>query len=790
MSTTSEQLAALRLKLLENAYSPIQNLDKRTFLKGWPTVEITPELIHQWSRASRFKGTGLRIENGLAVIDIDVNADAEKVDAIAEAIESVVPGLGASALVRYGKGNKEAWFVRTEEKFSRIHTRRWLPPGASDDAETYCVECFGGLSPRQFGSFGPHTVSDAGEVLVSYEWAGDASPATVPLDDLPVVGKRQFHAIVDAIETVFASFGWEAVKRSTKGEGDAARVYDLTDDMFFDLHDGRRVSLPELREIAASEEGLRCSASWLEGPQAKRTDRCIIGTTGSGTLTVWESASGETHLPLDANPKPYKLDLDRFAEKLREIDDRRKFRVSSEDDAAQTAAKLLRTHAFCARQNMVVPVWTDDILDGLTMPAFRTLMLPNCTEDVGPRGGRVVINPVDIWSKDHRRINVAGIRMRPDKPRPTYEEGGQVWINAYRPPDLPEEGGTVDPVLAFLASLLPDEAERRWFIQWLAYKLHRPDIPGPAVVMVAREFGTGRGTLGEIIKRLFGRAYVTTLPFAIFAGRSSQAQYTDWGAGSLMVLVNESSESDGGGRYTVKKDTYEHLKEIVEPRPIERAYIAKGRQQFKAMSHTSYIIFTNNGDALPIPENDRRFAVLTNGDPILDTAYWDDLNAWIDSEENIGAFARWLLDEVDLTGYSPYARPLATIGKRDMTEAAKSDLDRGIDIALASLQSPVWVPDQMLRLLRVTQREYGLAYPDKWQEIARRQVAGKGHRVGVKDGRNWVLYHEGRKHPVYATSQRGAAQATALPPPDLKREVFKNGNPVDTGDNIAGLFKR
>ena len=790
MSTESDNIEQLRLQLLENGYSPIPNLDKRCFMKDWPRLQVTPELVHQWKRRERrFTATGLRIEGGLAVIDIDVNAGQDFVDEVAATIDGVVPGLSAAALVRYGKGTKEAWFVRTSESFSRIHTRRWLPVGAGPDAETYCVECFGGLSARQFGAFGPHTVDENGEVVVRYSWDGDASPATTPLGALPELGKQQFYDIITRLEELFQRFGWQPVARSTSGEGDAARVYDLTEDMFFNLSDGRRLSLSDLQQVARSEEGLRCSASWLEGPQAKRTDRCIIGTTRAGTLTVWETASGVTHLPAAAKPQDFSLDLDRVAEKLRELKDKRKFRVTSEDDAIVAAAKLRETYAFCPKQsNGIIPIWTDDLLDGMTMASFRTLMMPNITEDVGPRGGRVTINPVDIWVKDSQRKTVAGIRMRPDKPRPTYEEGGQLWVNCYSPPDLPQEGGEAETVIDFIERLLPDAAERSWFLQWLAFKLQRPDIPGPAVVMVAREFGTGRGTLGEIMKLLFGRAYVASISFDIFAGRNTQSQYTDWGASSLMVLVNESSEqNDAGSRYSAKRDTYEHLKELIEVRPIERTYVAKGARMFKAMSHTSYIISTNNMDALPIPPTDRRFAVLSNGEPVKDVGYWEALNAWMAEPANIGAFARFLREDVDLSGYSPFAAPIETTAKRDMTEAAKSDIDHGVEHALANVKGGAFVPEQIIRLMREAMRLYGLEYPDKWQAVARRMVQSKSYRVGVKQGTNWWLYHGAKRYPVYAITQALAKTLTASPAEQIKKRVMENGDPSDHGDTLAAL---
>lgn len=782
----------LRLQLLANGYSPLPNMDKRCFLKSWPDVAIDAETIHSWSRRhKRFAATGLRVENGLAVIDIDVNIDAETTDAIADAIVAAVPKLDR-ALVRWGKGVKEAWFVRTQESFSRIHTRRWTAPGGSPDAGTHVVEIFGGLVARQFGAFGAHTVDEDGNILVEYAWPGD-SPANTRLDSLPELTKAEFFRVADTVESVLRARGCAPVERSTKGESDAVRVYDLTDDLFFDLADGRRVSLPDLRQLAKDEDGLRCSASWLEGPDPKRSpDRCIIGTTRHGALTVWDSASGSTHMEATQKPRDFSLDLDRVAEKLKELEAARRYRISSGDSAIVAAGKLLETYAFCPNQPLgVVPIWATALEDGMTMSSFRTLMLPNCDEEIGPRGGRIVINPVDIWAGSEKRKTVAGLRLRPDKPRPLYEDEGRQWVNIYAPPALPAEGGDAAVGVEFMEQLLPNDDERRWFLQWLAHKYRRPDIPGPAVVMVARSFGTGRGTLGVLIGKLFGQRYVQSLPFHLFAGRSYQSQYTEWGASSLVVLVSESSEANGGSMFSAKRDTYEHLKELVEPRPVEKTFVLKGKPSIKAMSFTSYIIATNNLDALPIPADDRRFGVLANGEP-REPAYWERVNAWLDDDANIGAFGRWLMD-VDLTGYSPFAAPLKTEAKADMSDAARTDLDRGLDEVLANLVSDVFVPEQIVAGLREAQRIYGYDYPDKWQPIAKRLVGARCWRVGVRDGTNWHPQIEGKRYSVFARSKEAAKNWTFADAARLRAEVLKNGSPAATGlpgNVLAGLFRQ
>lgn len=326
MNTITE----LRLQLLENGYSPIRNRDKRTFMPGWPDIELTAEEITRWARKfSRDKGTGLRVENGLAVIDFDIN-DKTAMDAIADRVFERIPKLGdpnGALCVRLGKGAKEAWYVRTEEDFGRIHSRSWTRPGEGVDDGTHRVEIFGGASARQFGSFGPHTVADDGTVEVEYRWV-DRSPLDTPQSELPELTKKEFFEIADIVEEVLRELGWSQVERSTAGENEArASVYDLTEDMVFTRSlDGGQVTFAELEDMARTGmlSGERYELSpvpWLR-PQSNSGGGCLAGATHDGTLFIHDCDETVNHYPVTEAPgENGDATLERAA-KLRKIAER------------------------------------------------------------------------------------------------------------------------------------------------------------------------------------------------------------------------------------------------------------------------------------------------------------------------------------------------------------------------------------------------------------------------------------------------------------------------------------
>lgn len=785
-----DEARRVRLQLLENGYTPIRNRDKATYLPGWPTLEVTPEVIDEWARRhGRDLATGLRIENGLCAIDVDID-DQEVVDLIADALMDIAPVLADEDtpwLERSSGRAKVMWLFRVDEPFGRLHSRRWLRPGeTAEENDTQFVEVFGGASARQFGVFGPHTVAEDGTVVRSYSWR-DLSPLDVRVDELPVLTKGQLAALVDAAEQIMREAGWTPVALSSVGENAASRVYDLVPEMSFDCSDGVTRTLDELRAVLAAEgetAGLRCSASWLEGPSAKRRDRCLVSLSRGGRVVVWESATGVTHMEAAAAPVDYGPEIDRIGEKLRELAERRRLRIKTADDLTTAVAKMLDVYAYCPhQQNDVVPLWASSPEDGKPVAKFRLEMLPNAMEEVGPRGGRRLVNPVDVWLRHERRTVVSGLRMRPDQPRPTFEEDGRLYVNCYDPPLHLAEGGSADVGMEFIEHLIPDAVEREWFLDWLAFKARYPHIPGPAVVMVAhRTFGTGRGTLGVLMSRLFGERYVRSIPFAAFTGRTYQSQYNEWQADALVVMVNESSEDTEGSTYRTKRNTYEHLKETVEVRPTVREIVVKSRPNYRAMSSTSFIIATNHADALPIPETDRRFCVIRNGGT-KPLEWWTEVNDWLYRPENVAAFHAWL-GERDLSGYSPFEAPPVFEGKRSMIEDSKSDLDVAFGIAMRNMPGEVFTVPQVVKVVRSVFDTYDLGRVTvDLEQVMRRLVRREAFAVGVRDGHG-RLKEGGRKYTLYARTEAMARKYTTESVDVLRREALKNGD-LDGGGNVA-----
>ena len=92
-----------------------------------------------------------------------------------------------------------------------------------------------------------------------YRWS-EETPEDVPLAQLVILTKDQLHAMLDAAEGELKLHGFEPVPRTQRGESTPGIVYDLTDDMTFDLNDGASASLRR-----------------AHGDAARRLDRALLG---------------------------------------------------------------------------------------------------------------------------------------------------------------------------------------------------------------------------------------------------------------------------------------------------------------------------------------------------------------------------------------------------------------------------------------------------------------------------------------------------------------------------------
>ena len=702
----------LRLRLFDNGFDPLPNENKIPRLKDWSRVKITEDMIRSrtWARSNKTRDTGIRCGDVVA-LDWDINDKSLLNDLLDLVIDQKI--IEESPFVRIGMKPREMWIYRTKEKIGKRSTGFFARPGADPDDKSEQVEILG--AGCQFAAFGQRDPTTA------YTWPVN-SLADYKLMDLPLITAAQVEALKDFAVLFFEERG--LVRKSAEGGTDEGytHAYDLTPDMIFDVRNIGNMTVAEMQ-------------TYLEGQPENTELRCRVqalrpGTSGSlagqaslsnGVVCISDHGSYTSHFPADlaSNDNIEALGTllaerpaaAMFARPEPVLRRQRSMELDRHGVYEDNYGIVLDRYIYVAELDTVADVVTNRF--DIPLANFRNMMAPYYTVELGPKKGETLHYLADQWLRDKDRREVRLALMRPDKPYPLYEEKGDGYFNTYRDHDLPTHG---QPALGFdlLEKLLPVPAERHYFTQWLSFKVQFPDTRGPGVMMVANDsYGTGRGTLIELVSKMFAPGLVREIDFETLAGRGTQGQYNEWLADAVIVAVNEAQEVTGSA-WRNRTNLYEHLKEVIDPGKHSVYVKRKGLKNYMGRTSASLLIMTNHADSVAIPKGDRRIAVLENGEK-QPQEYWNRFRAWMAEDANVGAFVEQL-KKYPLDGYQPYAPPPMTHAKTDMIDASTSALDQAVNHVLDAMTGSLLTREQLVLALERYVVEYSVEMPTDWQK--------------------------------------------------------------------------
>lgn len=282
---------------------------------------------------------------------------------------------------------------------------------------------------------------------------------------------------------------------------------------------------------------------------------------------------------------------------------------------------------------------------------------------------------VTLWMNHPMRVTTWGVRFDPVNPARLVQHDNKLYVNLYSPPlwgDGVYDQKHVDIFKDFLRYLMPNDDELEYFTSWLAAKAQNMGFRGVALVMVALAQGVGRTTLTDMMKMLFRPCNVQTHSFDTITG---DHRYNEW-LEAPVVVANETLNVGEKNHFK----SYERLKEMIDPRPLEVLINPKYGKQRRSLTSTSFIFLSNHTNALAMSAHDRRFYVIRNPDVPAPPAYFATLNAWMERRDEKGdpvwapAVWRWLRSlDVDLDLLNK--PPELTQAKRDMIKDSKNGLD-------------------------------------------------------------------------------------------------------------------
>jgi hypothetical protein len=383
-----------------------------------------------------------------------------------------------------------------------------------------------------------------------------------------------------------------------------------------------------------------------------------------------------------------------------------------------------------------------------SIASLKGFMQPYALMSEGKRGGIQIRSVVDEWMRHPSRAHIDKIETRSDRPRPTFDENGVTVFNRYWPPAHPKSGGEIETFKIFFAHLFPDEKEREWLWNYFAHKARKPWVPMVGVIMVAEDFGSGRGTLFDILGLLFGEDYVAPCTFGQLTGTSASARFNARLADALFAVVNEAVAEDGHLQAHRRMD-YEALKNTIEPSPTaRRPYEAKGQHAYAQRSAMSVLVATNHRDVIKLPRGDRRCCVPTCG-PKMTAGQTAEIRAWMAAPDNIGALHRALLGTpaVPVDVFNPYGEPPPFTGRLAMIGMGETRLEDAYGAAIDALGGlPLFTMTQALRLISY----FGDYKTGDWPDKARHVVAKNAYRLRERNEPHNRITYRKRKEIVYA----------------------------------------
>lgn len=196
-------------------------------------------------------------------------------------------------------------------------------------------------------------------------------------------------------------------------------------------------------------------------------------------------------------------------------------------------------------------------------------------------------------------------RYAPGEPR-YFERAGTTYANTYvdhRPKPMEPAIGSIHDqdlqrVQRHFEVLIENRDEREILISWIAHVVTEPGVPVGWAVLLQGGQGIGKSILGVMIKQLLGRDNV-----GLVNAQDLEQQYTPWATGNCLNCVEEV-KLHGQNRFEVvnRLKPYISNDEVVVSQKYEKSY--------KTPNTTSYLMFTNYRDAMPVDDEDRRYLTL------------------------------------------------------------------------------------------------------------------------------------------------------------------------------------
>lgn len=354
--------------------------------------------------------------------------------------------------------------------------------------------------------------------------------------------------------------------------------------------------------------------------------------------------------------------------------------------------------------------------------------------------------PSERFVASPRTEKVDAMEFLPGRRRIIRRKGVRI-LNTYIDSRIdPDPSADVSPWIEHLDWLIPDEEDRGHVMDWLAWTYQRPgDKITWAPILYSKANGVGKTTVFNCLAHCIGASMVSEPTQAELEDR-----FNDWCFGKLLVKIEELMSGD-------KFHVAEKLKPVVANPTIS----------VRRMHQTGFVVTnvanvcasTNHVQALPMEEGDRRWMMVQCVEAPVDERRprMKALHAWIDREGYAG-IASWLGSR-DVSRFQPRGEAPMTALKAVVTEASKTDLDRGIDLCDAFDDQEIVTSAVLMEYLAqndcpLSARRLGLIAAKRgWMTLPNQQ-----RRVMMTSGRKLTIWSPcGSRRALLKVANMGAS---------------------------------
>jgi len=680
---------------------PIKNKSKAPLVSNWNDLEVTKEKVSSWAGRGAM-GVGLRTRR-FPCIDIDVPYQSLAIKISEYARER----LGLEPPIRIGQEPKMLLVCRSDKPFRKIMSAAFTNP-LDLSCKPFKVEILG--DGQQAVLFGTHP--DTG---LPYRWPGNEITETMP-DFLPTLTRELAIDIIEKYEELAKDFGYVEVSgRKTdrpSNKTDLFEVYkppkpiDVQEiEAALDTVDPDeyetwiRVGMALYYQFDGSPEGLSLWDEWSSrsakyenngGLNAIDTKwnsfEARVGSDPVTIATVFHLSGEVKKQERQADPllKKTDEDLNEFLRRYVFVIDKNRV-VDLDSSTGHAVRDLSEFHNEHASFKMEIQVPKEN-------GGFATKWVPGSKQWLS--------------SRDRKTVRGLGYHLCSEKLIPAENSNemlfNQFWIPNHPAVNPDEVQGRVKIFVEHINYLFPCENERKWFTQWMGYNIQmraaRTRCKVTPLLVTDGVEGTGRGSVCKILEKLVGIHNTSKTDIPQITGENSAGSFNGYLKNSMFCFVEEVRDSSK--RYELS----DKLKDTLEADYLD-INIKHGEKGLSRV-YTSFLMMTNEPDAIVLPAGYRRVQVLQGPSQANDSEYYERFHLWADDPVNISAVFKWL-EGVDLSDFNYTHADRTLPGFKRMVETTTSDTESVLNMWLNDTKPKAFLPGTVCDVVRDYARAHG-----------------------------------------------------------------------------------